>query len=76
MGQSSVTKTIPLNGSDPITVFNCCEFYRSYYIYVDHNDNIYFSNTKVLLFHENSNNISLVAGTGVKESNDTELNLP
>ncbi len=70
---------LSLEGSNPITVFNFSELYLLYYLYVDHNDNIYFSdvdNHRVLLFHANSNKISLVAGTGVNGSNNDQLDRP
>jgi hypothetical protein len=70
---------LSLDGSNPITVFNLSQFNWVYYLYVDHNDNIYFSDTHshmVLLFHANWKNFSLVAGTGVQGSNNNQLNTP
>jgi sugar lactone lactonase YvrE len=70
---------LSLDGSNPITVFNLSELYWPTYLYVDHNDNIYFSDTfshRVLLFHAKSKNFSRVAGTGVIGSNNDQLDRP
>ncbi len=70
---------LSLDGSNPITVFRLSELSWLNYLYVDHNDNIYFSDfysNRVLLFDENSKNFSIVAGTGVSGSNNNQLNTP
>jgi sugar lactone lactonase YvrE len=68
-----------LNGSNPSTVLGFSGLALSYYLYVDNNDNIYLSdvsNNSVLLFPSNSTNFTVVAGTGVAGSNNTQLNQP
>ncbi len=72
-------RKLSLDGSNPITVFSSSELNWPYYLYVDHNDNIYFSDTyshRVLLFHAKSKNFSMVAGTGVNGSNNNQLDRP
>jgi len=68
-----------LNGSNPTTVFHLNGLTEPYYLYVDHNDNIYLSDkstARVLLFRSNSTNGTLVAGTGTPGPNDNQLNGP
>jgi sugar lactone lactonase YvrE len=78
MGNGRMQKT-SLNGSDPTTVLDLHKLNCSYYLYVDNNDNIYLSdilNHRVLLFHSNSTNFTIVAGMGVPGSNNDHLNQP
>jgi sugar lactone lactonase YvrE len=70
---------LSLEGSNPITVFSLSELSWPTYLYVDHNDNIYFTDVyshTVSVFHANSKNISMIAGTGVNGSNNNQLNIP
>jgi sugar lactone lactonase YvrE len=70
---------LSLEGSNPITVFSLSELSWPTYLYVDHNDNIYFTDVyshTVSVFHANSKNILMVAGTGVNGSNNNQLNIP
>ncbi len=75
-GNGRVQK-ISLNGSNPSTALNYSGLALPFYLYIDNNDNIYLSDTKhnrILLFHSNSTTI--VAGTGIAGSNNTQLNTP
>jgi sugar lactone lactonase YvrE len=77
-GNDRVQQT-SLNGSNPCTVLNFSGLASPYYLYVTDNDNIYLSDTsnnRVLLFPSNSTNFTMVAGTGVAGSNNTQLNQP
>ncbi len=70
---------ISLNGSNPSTVLGFSGLASPFYLYVDNNDNIYlsdYSNNRVLFFASNSTNSTMVAGTGVQGSSNTQLNAP
>ena len=70
---------LSLDSSNPTTALQLNETYSLTYLYVDINDNIYLSDTthhRVLLFHSNLTSETLVAGTGVNGSDDTQLNQP
>ncbi len=72
-------QNLSLHGSDPITVPGLTAFKVPLYMYVDHNDNIYLSDTlnhTVLLFRLNSTNSEVIAGTGINGTNNTQLNQP
>lgn len=73
-----IQKTL-LNGSNSITVSALSGLNWPYYLHVDEGENIYLSDThshRVLLFPFNSTNFTVVAGTGVVGSTDTQLNQP
>jgi sugar lactone lactonase YvrE len=77
-GNDRVQET-SLNGSNPSTVLGYSGLAGPYYLYIDNNGNIYLSDTvnnRVLFFHSNSTNFTMVAGTGVQGSNNTQLNSP
>lgn len=68
-----------LNGSNPTTVLDYNSTLDLCYLFVDDYDNIYLndrSNHRVLFFCANSSNFTIVAGTGVNGSNNTQLNRP
>jgi len=68
-----------LDGSNPSTVLDFRGLAHPDYLYVTNNGNIYLSDpndNKVLLFLSNSTNYTMVAGTGVSGSNNTQLNQP
>ena len=77
-GNSRVQK-LSLDGSNPTSVLQLNNTYSLTYLYVDTNDNIYLSDSyhhRVLLFHSNLANETLVAGTGVNGPDDARLDHP
>lgn len=70
---------LSLNGTDATTVPGLNRLDWPEYFYVDENMNIYLSDKlvhRVLLFHSNSTDFTIVAGIGVKGSNNSQLNTP
>ena len=70
---------LSLNGSNPTTILNYSRSYSCYYIYVDHEANIYLSASlqhKVVLYRSNSTNETMIAGDGTLGSKNNQLNRP
>ena len=78
VGNNRIQKQL-LNGSNLTIVLGPNGSYSVHYIYVDKDDNIYFTNRRdhnVILFDANSSTISIVAGIDGRGTNDTQLNTP
>lgn len=68
-----------LNGSNLTIVLQSDGSFGVQYLYVDNNENIYFSNHMnhtVMLFDTNSSNITTVAGNGTNGTGDNQLTTP
>jgi hypothetical protein len=78
LGNHRVQKML-INGANVTIESKLTGLNQPHYMYVDNNDNIYLSdpvNHTVLLFRSNVTNSSIIAGTGINGTNNTQLNHP